>query len=57
MSLGLILLLTMMMDGGPTVMGAAAAGAGILGYTLFISGASVATVAYLMKRRNRKNQS
>jgi len=47
----------MMMDGGPTVMGAAAAGAGILGYTLFVTGASVVTVAYLMKRRKRKNQS
>ncbi len=47
----------MMMDGGPTVMGAAAAGAGILGYTLFVTGASVVTAAYLMKRRKQKTQS
>lgn len=57
MNIGLFLLLTMMMDGGPTVMGAAAAGAGILGYTLFVTGASVVTAAYLMKRRKQKTQS
>ncbi|MHA2315024.1 MAG: hypothetical protein ACXACF_07030 [Candidatus Hermodarchaeia archaeon] len=57
MNLGLIVLLTMMMDGGPTVMGAAASGAGILGFTLFITGSSAVAVAYLMKKRKRKNQS
>lgn len=47
----------MMMDGGPTVMGAAASGAGILGFAGFVTGASAVTVAYLMKRRKRKKQS
>ncbi len=54
MNLGLILLLSMMME-GPTVKGLAAAIGGGLGAIAFVTGASTLIITYLLKKRREKH--
>jgi hypothetical protein len=49
----LTLLLLIAPDGGPTTAGAAAGAAGVAGYSIFITSASL-IVAYLIRRRKLK---
>lgn len=55
MSLSWIPLLSMMLMEGPTVQGIGALAGGALGGAMFISGASVMVIAYLLKKRKVKS--
>ncbi|MFX1300010.1 MAG: hypothetical protein ACFFAL_01270 [Promethearchaeota archaeon] len=55
MSISWIPLLSIMLMEGPTVMGVAAFAGGALGAAMFISGASVMVIAYLLKKRKEKS--
>lgn len=48
------LLMLIAPDGGPTTAGAAAGAAGVLGYSIFITGATM-FIAYLLRKRKLKS--